>query len=52
MEGITAAMATITTIVGDVFTLMTSNPLLCVFLAAGLLSIGIAVFSEIKGATR
>lgn len=52
MESITGGMSTITTIVGDVFTLMTSNPLLCVFLAASLVGVGIAIFRKIKGAAR
>nr|WP_325214327.1 hypothetical protein [uncultured Oscillibacter sp.] len=41
-----------TTIVGDVFQMITSNPLLCVYAAAGLLVVGIAVFRKLKRASR
>ena len=52
MEQITAAMDTVTTVVGSVFTLITGNPLLAAFAAAGLLGVGIGVFSAVKGAAR
>lgn len=51
MGAVTAAMSTITTVVGEVFTMITSNPLLCVFMAASLIGVGIAVFRKIKGAS-
>lgn len=43
---------TITTLVGDVFDMIVSNPLLCVFVAASLLSVGIGIFKRIKRAAR
>lgn len=43
---------TITTMVGDVFSIITSNPLLCVFAAAGLLGVGISIFRRLKRAAR
>ncbi|MBQ7002000.1 MAG: hypothetical protein IJN67_13345 [Oscillospiraceae bacterium] len=52
MEQITAGIETITTVVGSVFTLITGNPLLAAFAGAGLLVVGIGVFSAIKGAAR
>ena len=52
MESITTAMSTVTTVVGNVFTMITGNELLATFAAAGLISVGIGVFSAIKGAAR
>ena len=52
MDAVIAAMSTITELVGSVFDVMTGNPLLTVFLAAGLLTIGISIFTELKSATR
>lgn len=52
MNAVIAAMSTITELVGSVFDVMTGNPLLTVFLAAGLLTIGISIFTQLKAATR
>lgn len=52
MDAILAATSTVTTLVGDVFTLMTSNAYLTVFFAVGLLSVGIGVFSALRNAAR
>ena len=52
MDAVIAAMSTITELVDSVFDVMTGNPLLTVFLAAGLLTIGISIFTELKSATR
>lgn len=52
MSAITGATNTITTLVGDIFDMITSNPLLCVFVAAGLLAVGIRVFKQLKRASR
>ncbi|MEG0970977.1 MAG: hypothetical protein RSE47_07715 [Acidaminococcaceae bacterium] len=52
MTEILAATTTITTLVGNVFTLMTGNPVLLVFLAASLIGVGISVFRKIKSAAR
>lgn len=46
------SMTTVTGLVSSVFDMMTSNPLLTTFLAAGLIGVGIGVFRSIKGATR
>jgi hypothetical protein len=42
--------STLSTLMGTVWTMMTSNPLLTLFLAVGLLGVGVAVFRMIKGA--
>ena len=47
-----AGTSTITTLVGDVFDMIVSNPLLCVFVAASLISVGVRVFKRVKGAAR
>lgn len=52
MDAILAATSTVTTLVGDVFTLMTSNVYLTVFFAVGLLGVGIRVFTELRNAAR
>lgn len=52
MNAVIAAMDTITELVGSVFDVMTGNPLLTVFLAAGLLTVGISTFTALKSATR
>lgn len=52
MEAILAGMTTITTLVGDMFTLMTGNAYLAVFFAAGLVTVGIGVFSALRNAAR
>ena len=41
-----------TDMVGEVFTMITGNPLLCVFVAASLIGVGIGVFKRIKRAAR
>ena len=43
---------TIATVVGDVWELMTSNPLLMVFICASLLSLGFAFYHMAKNAAR
>lgn len=52
MDAILAGMTTITTLVGDIFTLMTSNAYLTVFFAAGLITVGIGVFAALRNAAR
>lgn len=52
MDAVIAAMSTIVELVGSVFDVMTGNPLLTVFLAAGLLTVGISIFTQLKAATR
>ena len=49
---ITAAIPTLTTLVSGVFDLMVANPLLVVFLAAGLIKVGITIFKGAKRAAK
>ena len=46
------AISTLIELVGQVFTVMTANPLLVVFLAASLLTLGIRIFRKLKGAAK
>lgn len=46
------AMDTITELMGKVWTLMTSNPLLTVFVAAALIPVGVGAFVAIRNAAR
>ena len=50
MDSILAQITNITTLVGDVFTLITGNAYLCFFAAAGLLGVAVHVFKVIKSA--
>lgn len=50
MDSITAQLTTLTTLVGEVFTLITGNAYLCVFAAAALLGVGIRLFKKFKRA--
>lgn len=52
MSAVLSAVDTIGTLIGNVWTLMTANPVLTVFVAAGLLAVGVSVFGMIKGAAR
>lgn len=49
---ITTAMSTLVTVMGGVWEVMVSNPLLVVFLAASLFSVGIKIFKKVKGAAK
>lgn len=44
------SMDTITKLMSSVWTMMTSNPLLTLMLAVGLVSVGVAVFAMIRRA--
>ena len=44
---ITSGVTTITDVVGSVWTLMTSNPLVMVFVGAGLLGVGIGIVRKL-----
>lgn len=48
MDAILGAMTTLTTLMGNVFELMTANPLLTLFLASSVLTVGIGVFAKVK----
>lgn len=52
MSGLITGIGDVTTIVGSVFTMITGNPLLAVFVSASLVGVGIAVFQQAKGAAR
>ena len=52
MEAIVAATTTVTTLVGDVFEIITGNPLLVVFVSIGLIGSAIGLFRRFKGASR
>ena len=44
---ITSGVSTITTVVSDVWTLMTGNPLVMVFVGAALLGVGIGIIRKL-----
>ncbi len=50
MESILAQITNITTVVGDVFTVITGNAYLCFFAAAALLGVAVHIFKTIKSA--
>ena len=50
LSAVTGAMSTLTSLVNSVFSMLTGNPLLVLFLAAGLLGVGIRVFTKLRGA--
>ena len=49
---IVTAMGSLVEIMGQVWAVMTGNPLLVVFLAASLFSVGIKIFRKVKGAAK
>lgn len=51
MEAITGGVTSLGTVVTSVFGMITGNPLLVVFLAAGLIGTAVAVFKKLKGAS-
>lgn len=52
MDSVMAAIPVISSLLSGVFDLMTGNPLLALFLAAGLVGVGITVFRKVKRAAR
>lgn len=52
VASILSNVSSIKTVVGDVWDVMTGNPILCVFICVSLLSIGFAVFRKAKRAAR
>lgn len=52
VTSILSNVSSIKTVVSDVWDVMTSNPILCVFICVSLLSIGFAVFRKAKRAAR
>ena len=49
---IITAMGSLVDVMGKVWEVMTANPLLVVFLAASLFSVGIRIFRKVKGAAK
>lgn len=52
MSAVMSALDTIITLMGKVWDLLTSNPLLALFVAASLLPVGIALFTSLRNAAR
>ena len=52
MPAVIGAMSTVTELMGSVWDLLTSNPLLTLFVAAGLLPVGIRLFVKLRNAAR
>ena len=52
MNAVITAVDTIVTLMGKVWDLMTSNPLLTLLVAASLLPVGIALFTSLRNAAR
>lgn len=52
MDAVLGSMTTITSLLNWVWEVMTSNPLLVLFLAASLLGVGVRIFRQIKRASR
>ena len=52
MDAVIAAMDTVTQLMGSVWELMTSNPLLTLFVAAGLISVGAVSLKTNRNAAR
>lgn len=52
MPAVLSAFDTVTSLMTKVWDLMTSNPLLTLFLAAGLVAVGVRVFRQIKRAAK
>ena len=50
MDNILAQVTNITTLVSDVFSLITGNAYLCFFAAAALVGVAVHIFKIIKGA--
>lgn len=52
MSAVMSAVDTITQLMGKTWDLLTSNPLLTLFVAASLLPVGIALFTSLRNAAR
>lgn len=50
ISAITGGLSTLTTVVTEVFSMITGNALLAVFAAAGLLMVGIRIFRRLRSA--
>ena len=52
LTAILDAVTDVTALMGNIFGVMTSNPLLTFFLAASLVGVGVGVFKRVKSAAR
>lgn len=52
MSAVMSAMDTVVQLMSKVWELMTSNPILALFVAAGLLPVGIGIFTALRNAAR
>lgn len=52
LEPIITAMGSLVEVMGEVWKVMTSNPLLLVFLAGSLFAVGIRIFRKVKSAAK
>lgn len=52
MTAITEGITVVTGLVGDIFTMISGNPVLAAFVAASLLGSAIGVFSQLKNAAQ
>ena len=52
MSAVMSALDTVIQLMGKCWDLMTSNPLLTLFVAAGLISVGVGAFVAIRNAAR
>lgn len=52
MSAVIGSMSTVTELMTAVWDMMTSNPLLTLFLAVGLISVGVSVFRKVKRAAK
>lgn len=52
MSAVMSALDTVIQLMGKCWDLMTSNPLLALFVAASLLPIGIGIFTSLRNAAR
>ena len=52
MAAVLGSMDTLTKLTSSVWDMMTSNPLLTLFLAVGLIGVGVRVFMSVKHAAK
>ena len=52
MDAVTGAIPTVVTLVSSAFDAITSNPLTALYVAAGLLCLGIGIFSALRGSAH
>nr|WP_325296711.1 hypothetical protein [uncultured Dysosmobacter sp.] len=52
MSAVIGSMSTVTELMTSVWDMMTSNPLLTLFLAVGLIGVGVTVFKKVKRAAK